>query len=76
MANSVTKMTLFAHGGISKKNLYGLCTYDVWKFKPKISSIFHFEYVNEVWISGVLGVNSKDAISKRILPHFKAEQAK
>ena len=28
IANSVTKMALFANEGISKKNLYGLCRYD------------------------------------------------
>ena len=30
--------------------------YNKWDFKPQTSSIFSFEYVNEVWISGVLGV--------------------
>ena len=39
-----------------KKNLVGICKYDKWNFKPYKSSIFHFEYVNEVWISDVLGV--------------------
>jgi hypothetical protein len=32
--------------------------YIKWIFKPQISSIFHIEYVNQVWISGVLGVKS------------------
>ena len=54
-ANSVIKMTSFAHGGISKKNC-DACTYDKWNSKPQISTIFHFEYVNEAWISVVLGV--------------------
>ena len=27
--------------------------YCKWNFKPKISSIFHFEFVNEVWISAL-----------------------
>ena len=48
-------MTLFAHGGISKK-LCGVYVYDKWNFKPKISSTFHFEHVNEVYISGVFDV--------------------
>ena len=34
-----------------------------WDFKPQISSIFNFEYVNEVWISVVLGV--KELIIKK-----------
>ena len=34
-----------------------VCTYIKWNFKPQISPIFHIEYVNHVWISGVLGVN-------------------
>ena len=39
-------MTFFAHGGISKKkSLWDLYYYSKWNFKPKISSIFHFEYV-------------------------------
>ena len=33
----------------NKKNC-GVCTYDKWNFKPKISPIFHFELVNEGWI--------------------------
>ena len=53
--NSVIKMTFFAHGGISKI-FCDLCTYNKWNFKPQISSIFNFEYKNEVWINGVLGV--------------------
>ena len=32
--------------------------YDKWNFKPKISSIFHFEHVNEVWISHILCVRA------------------
>ena len=28
----------------------------IWNFKPKITPKFHFEHVNEGWISGVLGV--------------------
>ena len=49
-------MTLFAHGGISKK-LCGVYVYDKWNFKPKISSTFHFELVNDGWISHILYVN-------------------
>ena len=37
-------------GRISKKNLCGVYAFDAWSFKPKISSIFHFEHVNDVWI--------------------------
>ena len=32
------------------------CSYNKWNLKPQISPIFHFEYVNPVWISGVVGV--------------------
>ena len=28
-----------------------------WKFKPKVSSIFHFELANDGWISNILYVN-------------------
>ena len=35
-----------------------LCTSDRWNFKPQIWPIFHFKHVNEVWISGLLGVNA------------------
>ena len=35
---------------------WGASMYHKWNFKPQISPIFHFEYVNEVCISGVLGV--------------------
>ena len=50
-----------AHGWISIKLfvMYVQCTYHKWDFKPQISSIFNFEYVNKVWISGVLGVKRK-----------------
>ena len=30
------------------------CTYDKWNFKPKISSIFHIERVNDGWVSQIL----------------------
>jgi len=43
----VTKMTISSHGGISKKNLHSLCTYGKWNFKPKISSEFHSNRVND-----------------------------
>ena len=44
----VTKMTLFEHGVISKKNvLYMYHVHIKRNFKPKISSLFHFEYVNQ-----------------------------
>ena len=38
-------MTFFAHGAISKKSKLN--------FKPKNSSIFHFEQVNEGWITTI-----------------------
>ena len=63
---SVTKITTFAHGGISKKVLW----HNKWKFKPKISPIFHFEYVNEVWISGVLGVKAFETEGRNQLFSF------
>ena len=40
------------HGGISNKKLVYTYVNGKWNSKPKISSIFHFEYVYEVWISG------------------------
>ena len=33
-----------------------IITYAIWNFMPKIPSIFHFDRVNEVWISGILYV--------------------
>ena len=38
-----------------------------WNFKPQISPIFHSEYVNQVWISGVLGVNFNCAFVRFLL---------
>ena len=61
IANSVIKMTSFAHGGISIKMFCQICTSDIWNFKPQIWPIFHFEHVNEWWISGVSSVK-KDRI--------------
>ena len=37
-----------------QKKMCGVCTYDKWK--PKISSIFHFEQVNNDWTSHFLCV--------------------
>ena len=34
-------------------------TYNKWNFMKQISSIFNFEHVNEVWITGLLGVKDK-----------------
>ena len=69
MANSVIKITSFSHGGISIK-LFGMHvhTYHEQNFKPQISPIFHFEYVNEVWISGLLGV--------KLIKHFEIQMHK
>ena len=39
-----------------KKNLCIACRYNKWKFKPGISPIFHFENINKIWTSGILGV--------------------
>jgi hypothetical protein len=44
-------MTLFANEGISKKNLYGLCRYDNWNFKPKFLHIFYFDWVRSSFSS-------------------------
>ena len=41
--------------GFEKKNC-DECMYTKWNCKPQISPIFHFECINEGWISGVLGV--------------------
>ena len=39
-----------------KKTFCDVCTYDKWKFKPKISYIFHFQLVSDGWMAHVLGV--------------------
>ena len=39
-----------------KQNNCDACSYNKWNLKPQISPIFHFEYVNPVGISGVVGV--------------------
>ena len=49
MTNSVTKMAIFPHGGISTKLFL---VYEDWRYgklnyKPKFSSIFHFVLVND-----------------------------
>ena len=46
----------FAHGRISKKNLYGIYNYICYMKLYAKNSIFHFDRVNEVWISGILYV--------------------
>ena len=51
-----TKMTIFAHGGISKKKLIGLCGYGKWNFKSKISTIFHFHLVDDGWIMNKISI--------------------
>ena len=56
--NSLTKMTFFAHGVLSKKNLCGVYSYDKWNFEPKISSLFHFGRVNDGWVSHIFCVNN------------------
>ena len=48
------------NGGISKKQFLW---YDKWNFKPQISSISNFEYVNEVWMSGVLCVKRTGSLN-------------
>ena len=41
-----------------KKNLCGVYAYDKGNLKPKNSSTFHFEHVNNVWISHILCVKA------------------
>ena len=50
--NSSTKRAFFPNGGISKNIFVGYveCKYDKWNFKPKISPIFHYDQITEVWI--------------------------
>ena len=50
------KMTWCVHGGISKKNSYGISTYDNWNFKPQISSTFHFDRVSDGQMAHILSV--------------------
>ena len=47
ISNSVIKIILIVHGGILITECDAVCTYDELNFKPQISSIFHFEQVNE-----------------------------
>ena len=42
--------------GFQKKSFCGIFVYGKWNFKSKITSIFDFEFVNKVWISGVLDI--------------------
>ena len=51
------KITWCAHGGISKKKIGGISTFDKWNFKPQISFIFHFDGVSDGRMAHVLGVN-------------------
>ena len=53
-------MTFFAHGGISTKNfvMYVHIINKTLSHKFHPYSLFNFEYVNEVWMSGVLCVKS------------------
>ena len=46
ITNAVIKMAVFAHGGISIKLFVMYVHYHKLNFKPQISPIFHFEYVN------------------------------
>ena len=62
------------------KKICDVCKYDKWDFKPQISSIFNFEYVNEVWIRGVLGVRTiweeQQATYTQYLPRPGRKEAK
>ena len=70
--NSITKITSFAHGGISKKIfMVHVCSYDIWKFKPNISPIFYFERVNNDWFSHTFYVKF---LSPEKMTQKKAEQ--
>ena len=53
------KNDLFCAWRDFSKTFCGISTYHKWIFKLQISSIFNFEYVNEVWINGVLDVKVK-----------------
>ena len=68
--NSVTKMTFFLHKGISKKSFSG-CRYYKWNLKPTISPIFHFYWVNDGWVSGLL---CKILIMYTILPSLNLKK--
>ena len=52
------KMTCFAHGGISKKKFVEGVRMINETFKPKISSIFHIERVNDGSVSQILCVKA------------------
>ena len=56
--NQLNQKMLFIYEGISKTKKYGVCMYDKWKFKPKITSIFHFEKVTDDWTSHILRVKT------------------
>ena len=50
----VAKIIFFVQGGISKKKIFLVDRYEKWNFRIKISPIFHFYWVIDGWISGLL----------------------
>ena len=62
---------MFAQDWISKKKKIGAYSYDKWNVKLTISSIFHFEHVNDVWISHIVCVLNVWKWCKRKKNHIK-----
>ena len=58
MTNSVTILTMRMEGFKKILMVYKHCTYDLRNFKPKISPIFHFEWVTYGWFSHILYVKT------------------
>ena len=56
MTKFINKITFFAHGGISMKFFVMYLNIINKTLKQRSPPIFHFEYVNKVWICGILGV--------------------
>ena len=56
-------LNMMVKSGLKKKNIFcDVCTYNTKNFKPQISTIFNFEYVNEAWMSGVLCVKANFSV--------------
>ena len=57
ITNSVSKTTIFLHGGKSQIFFFAICTWPNWPVTAKILSRFQFEGKTDVWINQVRRVN-------------------
>ena len=58
-------MTCFANGGISKKKFVMGVDMINETFKPKFSSMFHIEQVNDYWVSQIMCVKRQGLLAFR-----------